>query len=204
MPPQKIVKETLLEYAFRIAEEKGIDAVTSRSVAKLAGCSIQPVFSHFPTMEALHQATFDYAYDKFVQEILVFEKLPDFLPRTTKWVLDLARNKPNLYHMLYLSNSFNGNILLDVMMDFESNKKMIAKMTELYGIEENTCKDILLRSCLFLMGIATMICVNHMDFSDEQVALMMKQTVSDMYRERKDVHYEKNRFDKSVVSYKKS
>ena len=30
------------------------------------------------------------------------------------------------------------------------------------------------------MGIGTMICVNHMEFSDEQVALMMKQTVADM------------------------
>ena len=181
MPPkQKITKEMLLEYAFKITEESGIDAVTSRSVAKLAGCSIQPVFSHFPTMEDLRQATFDYACDKFVQEILAFEKYPDFLARTTKWVLDLARNKQNLYRMLYLSNGFKGNTLLDVMMDFDSNKAMIAKMTELYRIDEEACKSILRRSCLFLMGIATMICVNDMDFSNEQVAAMMKQTVAEM------------------------
>ena len=181
MPPkQKITKEELLECAFTIAEKKGIDAVTSRSVAQSAGCSVQPVFSHFPTMDELRQSTFDYACDKFVQEILAFEKLPDFLPRTTKWVLDLARNKPNLYHMLYLSDSFKGNTLLDVMMDFESNKKMLKKMTELYGIDEDACKDILVRSFLFMMGIGTMICVNHMDFSDEQVEVMMKQTVGDM------------------------
>lgn len=181
MPPkQKIKIETLLEHAFKIAEEQGIDAVTSRSVAKSVGCSIQPVFSHFPTMEELRQATFDYAGEKFVQEILAFENSPDFLPRTTKWVLDLARNKPNLYHMLYLSNGFQGNNLLDIMMNFESNKKMIEKMMELYQINADACKDILLRSFLFMMGIGTMICVNHMDFSDEQVAAMMRQTVADM------------------------
>lgn len=179
-PKQKITKEMLLEHAFKIVEEQGIGAVTSRSVATAVGCSIQPVFSHFPTMEELRQATFDYACDKFVQEILEFEKQPDFLPRTTKWVLDLARNKPNLYHMLYLSGNFKGNTLLDVMMDFENNRKMIDKMTELYQLDEDACKDILLRSCLFLVGIGTMICVNHMDFSDEQVADMMKQTVADM------------------------
>ena len=70
--------------------------------------------------------------------------------------------------------------MLDVMMDFENNRKMIDKMTELYQLDEDACKDILLRSCLFLVGIGTMICVNHMDFSDEQVADMMKQTVADM------------------------
>jgi len=66
------------------------------------------------------------------------------------------------------------------MMDFESNQKIVAKMTERYDLESEICKDILLRSCLFLIGIGTMICVNHMDFNDEQIAEMMKQTVSDM------------------------
>lgn len=181
MPPkQKITKSMLLEHAFQIAEEQGIMAVTSRSVAKSVGCSIQPVFSQFPTMEELRQATFDYACNLFVKEVLAFEQQPDFLSQVTKWVLDLARSRPNLFQLLYLSDGFNGNNFLEVMMGFESNKKMILKMTELYCLDEKICKDILLRSCLFLMGISTMICVNHMDFSNEQVAAMMKQTISDM------------------------
>ena len=183
MPPkEKITRELLLACAFQIAEEQGIDAVTSRSVAKAAGCSIQPVFSHFPTMEALRQATFEYTCDVLVKEILSFSDKPDFLPRVTKLVIDLARNRPNLYRLVYLSNSFQGNTLLDVMMDFESNQKMIEKMTELYQLDREACQDILLRSFLLLMGICTMICVDHMDLSDKQVAEMMKQTVADMVR----------------------
>ena len=98
----------------------------------------------------------------------------------TNWVLDLARNRPKLFHLLYLSDGFNGRNLIEVMMGYESNKRMISKMMELYCLDENACKNILLRGCLFLMGISTMICVNHMDFSNEQVAMMMKQTISDM------------------------
>lgn len=183
MPPkQKITKEVLLSHAFTIAEEQGIAAVTSRSVAKSVGCSIQPIFSQFPTMEELRQATFDYACDKFVSEILTFENQPDFFSRVTKWVIVLARNKPNLFHLLYLSDGFRGNGFLEIMMNYESNQRMIEKMSEVYQLDINVCKDILMRSCLFLLGISTMICVNHMDFNDEQVAAMMKQTVSDMVR----------------------
>lgn len=181
MPPkQKITKDMLLEHAFKIAEKQGIMAVTSRSVAKSVGCSIQPVFSQFPTMEELREATFDYACNLFVKDVLTFEQQPDFLPQVTMWVLDLARNRPNLFRLLYLSDGFKGNNFLEVMMSFESNQKMILKMMELYGLNENACKNILLRSCLFLIGISTMICVNGMDFSNAQVAEMMKQTVSDM------------------------
>lgn len=181
MPPkQKISKELLLKHAFQIAEEQGIAAVTSRSVAKSIGCSIQPVFSQFPTMEALRQATFKYACDTCVKQILALEAEPDFLPRTTNWVIDLAKNKPNLFKLIYLSSGFQENSLLHVMMDFESNKRLVLKMSELYQLEEDTCKEILLRSCLFLIGIGTMICVNHIKFSDKQITNMMKQTVADM------------------------
>lgn len=181
MPPkQRITKDMILEQAFKIAEAQGIMAVTSRSVAKELGCSIQPVFSQFPTMEELRQATFDHACGVFVKEVLAFEERPDFFMQVTKWVTDLARNRPNLFRLLYLSDGFAVSDPLEVMMGFESNRRMIAKMTELYGLDENMCRDILLRGCLFLMGISTMICVNHMDISDEQVAAMMKQTVSDM------------------------
>lgn len=181
MPPkQKITKEGLLECAVRIAERDGISAVTSRSVAKEAGCSIQPVFSQFPTMEILRQETFDYVCKQSVEEVLAFEKYPDYFARTSKWVIDLARMKPNLFRLIYLSGGFHGNQLLDVMMDYENNRDMLLKMTQVYQLDFEVCRDILMRSLLLLIGVGTMICENRMDFSDEQVMAMMKQTVSDM------------------------
>ena len=43
----------------------------------------------FKIAEELRQATFDYAGNKFVQEILAFENQQDFLPRTTNGFLTL-------------------------------------------------------------------------------------------------------------------
>lgn len=181
MPPkQKITKDDLLECAARIAEKEGIAAVNSRSVAKEAGCSIQPVFSQFPTMENLRQKTFDYVCKKSVQEVLSFKQYPDYFPRTSKWVIDLARNKPNLFRLIYLSGSFHGNKLLEVMSDYENNREMLTKMTQVYQLDYEKCRDILMRSLLLLIGIGTMICDGRMEFSDDQVMAMMKQTVSDM------------------------
>lgn len=181
MPPrQRITKRILLEHAFQIAESKGISAVTSRSVAKSAGCSIQPVFSQFPTMDELRQATFDYACSKFLDEILSFEDQPDFMSKVVSWTINLARNKPHLYRLLYFSGGFQGENLMESMMTYESNQKMIVKMAELYELDMESCKDILIRSCLFLLGIGTMICENHFIYTDEQISQMMKQTVADM------------------------
>lgn len=170
----------ILEQAFILADKQGISAVTSRSVAKLLDCSIQPIFSHFPTMEELRKATFDYACQKFVAEVLSFADNPDFLSLTTKWTVDLARHRPNLYRLLYLSGGLYGNSMTEVMMNYESNNKLIHKMTEQYGLDVLKCQDILMRCCLLLIGICTMMCENAVTFTDEQISAVMKQSVQDM------------------------
>ena len=53
-------------------------------------------------------------------------------------------------------------------------------MTQVYQLDYEVCRDILMRSFLLLIGVGTMICENSMIFTDEQVMVMMKQTVSDM------------------------
>lgn len=181
MPPkQRITKEILLEHAFKIAESQGIASVTSRSVAKAVGCSIQPVFTQFPTMEDLRKATFDYACDWMVREILSCANEPDFLLRTVVWIINFARQKPNLYHLIYLSDSFPNDNLLNVLMKYKSIEKIIDKMVEKYVLNPEICKDILFRCFLLLMGIGTMICVNHTDFSDIQVIDLISRTADDL------------------------
>lgn len=183
MPPkQKITEENLLFHAFQIAKEQGIDAVTSRSVAKAVGCSIQPVFSHFPTMEELRQATFRYASNKLMQDILQYQNEPDFMARTNYWFLNLARNERNLFELLYLSDSYSNTNLWDVMMEWESNKKMVSAMADKYKISEKECKDIFLRGFFLLYGIATMIATNRMNISSEEAFDMMTRTTQEMVK----------------------
>lgn len=181
-PRQKITRENLLEAAFEVTRKEGFSALTARSVAGAAGCSIQPVFSQFDTMEQLQQETFDYACKRFMKEIMVNKGRPDFPALTNRWVLNLARKEPNLFYLLYLSNSFRGKNLWEVMMGYESNCEMAAVFQKNYGLSEAESRDVFLRGYLLLHGIATMIATNHMDFSEEQAAEMVKRTVEDMVK----------------------
>lgn len=186
MPPkQKITKEILLSHALNVAKEQGISSVTSRSVAKSIGCSIQPVFSHFPTMEELRQATFDYACTQLMNELLEFQNEPDFITRTNIWLLNLARNEAKLFDLLYLSDSFHSVNLWDVMMEWECNRKMMSAMEQRYQLTQTECKDIFLRGFFMLFGIATMIAKDKIDISNEEAIDMVKRTVIQMVTVKK-------------------
>lgn len=179
-PKQRITKEILLEKAFYIVKEKGIDYVTARNVAKEAGCSIQPVFSQFETIESLKRQTFEFACEKLMSEILKFQDSPDFFSKTSMWVIHLAREEKYLFHLLYLSDSYQSKNLAEVMLGYESNREILNKMVKIYNLDMETCKDILIKGFLLLHGIASMISTNHIEFTDSQVSFMMKQTVEDM------------------------
>lgn len=186
MPPkQKITKEALLSHALEIAREHGIAAVTSRSVAQSAGCSIQPVFSHFPTMEALRNATFEYACNKSTEEILAFQNEPDFLTRTNIWLLNLARTEPKLFELLYMSDSFRSPNLWDTMMEWECNQRTLAAFQTFHHMTEAESKDIFLRCFFMLFGIAAMIATDKIDISNEEAIDMVKRSAAQMAASKK-------------------
>ena len=56
MPPKpQFSREQIIEAAFELAAERGLKAVTSRTVAAKLGCSVAPIYVNFATIEELLQ-----------------------------------------------------------------------------------------------------------------------------------------------------
>ena len=176
----KFTRESLLQEAYSIAEIQGIDEVSSRSLAKSLGCSIQPIYTHFPTMAELRQETFRYACRQFSRELLSCKADADPFEWTTDCVVDLARNRPNLFKLVFLSGGYTSRSLPEAMRCLLDNQRVTSRIMELYDLDEETCQDVLLRSELFLLGIGTMICSRHLDFPDEDIHNIMRRTVQDL------------------------
>lgn len=54
MPPKAVItKETILDAAFQMVREQGLEVLTARSIAQRLNCSTQPVYSAYGSMEEL-------------------------------------------------------------------------------------------------------------------------------------------------------
>lgn len=181
MPPRaKITKEQLLFHAYTITQELGIAAVTSRSVAKAAGCSIQPVFSHFPTMEALRRGTYLYACNLVNDQIISTQFAEDFYNQPMGIILRLAREQPNIYELIYLSGNLFGDELWETMRSWECNKKVIDFFSAKYKLKGEDCRDIFERAFYLFFGIATMVAKGKLTIPNEEAAAMIQRTVTDL------------------------
>ena len=59
----KVQKEDLIKGAVKIIRNKGIEELSARNLAKIVGCSTQPIFRLFENMEDLKSNVYNDVYE---------------------------------------------------------------------------------------------------------------------------------------------
>ena len=71
----KVTKEMIVDAAFAIAREVGVENINARTVSERLHCSTQPVMYHFATMDELKRTVYAKA-DLYHSEYLMTMKKP--------------------------------------------------------------------------------------------------------------------------------
>ena len=70
MPPKvRINKEDIISAALELIRQEGADAINARAIASALGCSTQPIFSNFNSMEELENETLAAAHSLYLEFI---------------------------------------------------------------------------------------------------------------------------------------
>ena len=182
MPPNtRITKEQIVNAAIRLLREKGIEAVTARKVAEESGCSSQPVFSHFPSIQKLREEAFQSICHGWMQDFKTWKDRPDYVAAIVLWIVDLARTWPCLYQTLFFSREYGAGYLLQLFKKAGIILDLLQYAQFYYQLERETCRDILMRAFFLLQGITDSIAVGgNLHFTDQQILTMMQRSVEDM------------------------
>lgn len=103
MPPKaKYSREEIIQKAFEIAREKGIDAVVARELGKALGTSSSPIFTAFRNMEELQQEVRKVALRKFESYVAdALNYTPAFKYVGMK-MIEFAMREPKLFQLVYM------------------------------------------------------------------------------------------------------
>ena len=72
---ESITKQMILDVAFRMAREEGMQNITARHVAERANCSTQPIFRSFQNMDDLIEGVYEKAVAFFQDYYDAYPKL---------------------------------------------------------------------------------------------------------------------------------
>jgi AcrR family transcriptional regulator len=169
MPPKaKVSKEDILNVAFNLAKKNGWESINARSIANELGCSTQPIFRIYENMSELKHTLFSYIekyYNQFIESHLSDKNLFKSIGIA---YIDFAKNEPNLFKMLFMSNNYKVNSFME-MVEGEDNIGIINGIAQSTKFSFEMAKRFYVEIWLFTHGIASMIATNSCDLKDNEI-----------------------------------
>ena len=172
MPPKvKVSKENIVQTAFDIVRQQGAQALNARVVASELGCSTQPIFSNFATMEELKTAVVaeaDALYQEYTCRETESGEYPPYKASGMAYIR-FAKEEKELFKLLYMCDRSAGETSVD--------ETSFAQMTDMVrsnmGIEEETARLFHLEMWAYVHGIATMFATGFLDLNWTLVSRML-------------------------------
>jgi len=175
MPPKvRITKQSITETALALARESGESAINARSVAAALGCSTQPVFSNFATMDELKDAVISAAYEcylGFIEREVKSEKYPKYKAFGMAYIR-FAKEERELFKLLFMCDRSNKSLIPTT--DFEQSVEMIMNAN---GISKEKAEMMHLECWVCVHGIAAMLVTSFLEMDFE----LISNIVTDIY-----------------------
>lgn len=177
MPPKvRITDDAILDAALAITREKGIDGVNVREIAKALGCSIQPVFRNFQSMENLKNALYqrvEEEHNAAMEKGLQMHPIP-FLGLGMAYI-QFAKEEKNLYKFLFMSSAIPKKGFLEMIKE-EENQPIVDIIAQMTGLTRKTAEELFMDIWLMVQGIASLVATNDFEVSEAEIEKILKDT----------------------------
>lgn len=177
MPPSsKIKRENILAAAVELTRQSGAAALNARALAQYLGCSTQPIFSNYGSMEALKVEVIRYAgetYGRFVAEDMTSGKYPPYKASGMAYIRFAAEER-ELFKLLFMRDR-SGEQSPDEQVQMEPVYAAIQAGTGL-SREEAMLFHLEIWTCVH--GIATMVATAYWRWDYD----MASRVISDIYQ----------------------
>ncbi|MBE5787796.1 MAG: TetR/AcrR family transcriptional regulator [Clostridiales bacterium] len=183
MPPTaRITKQAILSAGIALIREQGPDALNARTLAARLNCSTQPIFSNFPSMDALRLSLVAQAealYQACIEAEIAQHRYPPYKASGMAYIR-FAQEEPQLFRLLYMR---------DRSREEEGIKDHLTP--QMIGmVQENTALDAAnaglfhLEMWAFVHGLAVLCATNFCPIDEESLSHM----ITDVFQGLKKRH----------------
>ena len=153
MPPKKqYSKDEIVEIAFQVAREEGLNGITIRKVAEKLGSSIAPIYVNFKDIGALKQAVVDKVF-AIVRELYQRPgEKPSFMELGIV-SLRFAREYSAIFRDLVMQKN---NYIKPFHVTQDFLLEQLSEQPDFQGFTDEEIKDGLFKISIFQLGLSVM------------------------------------------------
>ena len=192
MPRKTVIfKKDIIKAAVELVRSDGHESLNARALAKSLGCSTQPIFSNFSSMDdvmkSVLEATLE-VYNDFVRR--EFERGSGYPPYKTNGMayIRFAMDEKNLFRLLFMRDRTNDPDPVE-NSTFTDVLPLIMKAT---GLSENQAALFHLEMWTCVHGIAVMAATSYYKWDEELASRAMTDTYQGLIRRFREQNSEAN------------
>lgn len=172
---ETITKEDIMQAAFDILQEEGIEQVTARKLAAKANCSTQPIFRVYKNMEELTQELFGMACNFFQEYYAEFPRqtVTPFVNLGYAYIRFAGEHK-KLFEFIFLSQNRFGRSLYDLVNGNEGNVGREIQTASTQGCQN--ASELFMKMWIFIHGAACMSLTGDYDLSESETIQLLKDS----------------------------
>lgn len=187
MPKQRITKDMIIESAFKIARQSGMEKVLVKNIADELACSVQPIYSYCKNIDGLREEVSNKARD-FIQEYIISHiDKSDLFRSTGRAYIQLAKEEPHILKIFILQERKNISSLKDIY-ETETNPQIAQAIAKDLNISIKTAKQLHLNMLIYTIGLGTIFSVSSPGIPINEIFEQLEQAhqafVNDVLRER--------------------
>ena len=172
MSAVKIKKEDLIKGSIKIIRDEGDSNLSARNLAKVVGCSTQPIFRLFVNMDDLKKTVYDDVYELQKKYLLKGkEHQVPFIGVGLSYI-DFATKEKNLFKFLFMSSFTKYNNILE-MANNEDGKKYTEMIIKSTGLSPESSKQIYINTWLIIHGIASMMATTNSKLTKDDIEIII-------------------------------
>lgn len=178
MPPRvKVTRKDIVNAAVRMVREKGEASLNARMLATYMGCSTQPLFSNFSSMEELKEevrmAIYE-LYTGYLQRESDANQYPPYKAYGMGYIR-FAKEEKELFKMFFMRDRSKEKITDD---RDEATQKSIVMMQKDIGLSEEQASRFHLEMWIYVHGIASLLATSYLTLEWNEISSM----ITDVYQ----------------------
>ena len=167
----KVSAQEIVGAAMELIRSHGQEALNARRVAAALGCSTQPVFSNFSSMEALKQAVIDKAFALYLARQKTAMEKGDEPPYRASGLayIRFAQEETHLFRLLFMRDR-KTEVIPESNEDL---RNMSAFLQAQLGLSTQEATLFHLEMWVCVHGIASMIATDYLPWDQEIIRRML-------------------------------
>lgn len=180
MPPKaKFSRDEILDMAFYITKEYGIDAVTARELGARLGSSARPIFTVFESMDEVKESVIIKSKELYGQYVEDGLKNQLAFKGVGIAYIRFAIEQPKLFQLLFMRATQEPTDVSMILPVIDDNyEKILQSVQEPYCLERKAAERLYQHLWTYTHGIATMFATGLCSYTMEQ----LEERLTDVFK----------------------